>query len=101
VAALESEHQDGLEYTQVPVWLRPARFHEGHFAPRIRGKIYVLEERAPDSVPEPAAPLVDVIRSAYSALAEGEVGPLVALMDDEVEWRGRKSGLQFLRPPPS
>lgn len=101
VPALESEYQGGLEHTHDRVWIRPVRFHDGHFTPRIRGKIYLLEDRAPDAAPEPAAPVIDVIRSAYHALAEGEVGPLVALMDGDMEWYGRKSGLQFWRPPPS
>jgi hypothetical protein len=33
-----------------------------------------------------------VIREAYKALGQGELEPLVALMDDDVEWSGRRSG---------
>jgi ketosteroid isomerase-like protein len=42
-----------------------------------------------------------VIREAYEALGNGELELLVALMDDDVEWRGRRSSVQFWRPPPS
>jgi len=44
---------------------------------------------------------VDEIRGAYEALGRGDVGPLVALMDEEMEWRGRRRGWRFWRPPPS
>ena len=45
--------------------------------------------------------LLDVIRKAYDALSQGDEGPLVALMDTDVEWRGRRSPARFWRPPPS
>jgi hypothetical protein len=44
---------------------------------------------------------IDAIRAAYDALGSGDVEPLVSLMDEELEWRGRRRGLRFWRPPPS
>jgi ketosteroid isomerase-like protein len=44
---------------------------------------------------------IDVIRAAYDALGSGDVEPLVSLMDEEMEWRGRRRGWRFSRPPPS
>jgi hypothetical protein len=41
------------------------------------------------------------IRTAYEALAERNVEPFVALLDDELEWRGRRSGWRIWRPQPS
>jgi ketosteroid isomerase-like protein len=43
----------------------------------------------------------DAIRSAYEALGEGDVDPLVTLMDEDMEWDGRRRGWRFWRPPPS
>ena len=42
---------------------------------------------------------VDAIRSAYEALGEGDVEPLVALIHPDMEWRGRRRLRQPLRPP--
>jgi hypothetical protein len=44
---------------------------------------------------------LDTIRAAYDALGHGDVEPLVSLMDETMEWRGRSRGWQFWRPPPS
>jgi ketosteroid isomerase-like protein len=44
---------------------------------------------------------IDTIRAAYDALGAGDVEPLVSLMDEEMEWRGRRRGWQVWRPPPS
>jgi len=101
VAALEGEHQGGVEHTDDQVWLRPVRFHQGHFVPRIRGKIYLRQDRPSELHAELSASVIEVIRDAYEALGQGELEPLVALMDAEVEWRGRRSGVRFWRPPPS
>jgi hypothetical protein len=101
VAALEGEYQGGVEHTDDQVWLRPVRFHQGHFMPRIRGKIYLREDDRDVREAEPAASVIDVIRKAYEALGQGELEPLAALMDDDVEWSGRRSGVRFWRPPPS
>ena len=43
---------------------------------------------------------VDAIRSACLALVEGDPEPLVSLMDDTMEWRGRRS-LRLWKKPPS
>ena len=43
----------------------------------------------------------DPIRSAYEALGQGDPEPLVSLMSEEMEWRGRKRGWRFWEPPPS
>jgi len=40
-------------------------------------------------------------RGAYDALGNGDLGPLVSLMDEEMEWRGGRRGLRFWRAPPS
>lgn len=101
VEALEGEYQGGVEHTDDQVWLRPVRFHQGHFMPRIRGKIFLREDDRDVREAEPAAPLIDVIRKAYEALGQGELEPLVGLMDDDVEWSGKRSGVRFWRPPPS
>ena len=42
---------------------------------------------------------VDALRSAYEALGEGDVEPLVALIHPDMEWRGRRRLRQPLRPP--
>jgi hypothetical protein len=100
VDALEGEDRDSeFGSDGSPLVLRSVRFHEGHFRPRIRGRVYLLR----DSEEEPvhAVPVLDAIRAAYDALGEGEVEPLVALMDRDLYWRGRRSGLQFWRQPPS
>jgi ketosteroid isomerase-like protein len=44
---------------------------------------------------------IDAIRAAYDALGTGDVEPLVSLMDEGMEWRGRRRGWRFWRPPPS
>jgi hypothetical protein len=44
---------------------------------------------------------VETIRAAYEALAAGEAEPLVALIDPQMEWRGRRRLQHFWRPPPS
>ena len=41
------------------------------------------------------------IRAAYDALVAGEAEPLVALIDPQMEWRGRRRLQRFWRPPPS
>jgi ketosteroid isomerase-like protein len=41
------------------------------------------------------------LRAAYEALLAGDPDPLVALMSDDMLWRGRKSGPWFWRPAPS
>jgi hypothetical protein len=38
--------------------------------------------------------MIDRLREAADALNAGDPGPLVALMDDDVDWRRR-----FARPP--
>jgi hypothetical protein len=103
VAALEGEYQDGFEHTDAQTRLRPVRFHQGHFVPRVRGKIYLLEDSVPELHVEPAEPVpaTEVIREAYEALGQGQLEPLVALLDNDVEWRGRRRGVRFWRPPPS
>jgi hypothetical protein len=97
VAAQEAE--DAEFGPDAPIPLRPVRFHQGHFRPRIRSHVYLLED-GPGEAPAPGA-VVDTIRAAYAALGEGEVEPLIALMDRDLRWRGRRSGLQFWRPAPS
>jgi hypothetical protein len=46
---------------------------------------------------------VDAVRSAYEALGDGDVEPLVSLIHPDMEWRGRRklSRLWRLRRPPS
>jgi ketosteroid isomerase-like protein len=44
---------------------------------------------------------VDTIRSAYEALAAGDVDPLVSLIDPRMEWRGRRRLPRFWKPAPS
>lgn len=98
VAAIEGEDGVDFGYEGDPLWLRPVRFHEDHFQPRIRGKVYVVVDRVARAEERP---LLDAIRDAYEALSGGDEGPLVALMDTDVEWRGRRSPVRFWRPPPS
>lgn len=43
----------------------------------------------------------DSIRSAYEALVEGDPEPLVALMREDMEWRGRKHSWRFWKAAPS
>jgi hypothetical protein len=43
---------------------------------------------------------IDRIRAAYEALGTGDVTPLVSLMDEKMEWRGRRQW-RFWHPPPS
>jgi hypothetical protein len=44
---------------------------------------------------------VDAIRSAFEAFRQGDVEPLVTLLDPAVEWRGRRRLIRFWRPPPA
>ena len=44
---------------------------------------------------------VETICAAYEALANGEAEPLVALIDPQMEWRGRRRLQRFWRPRPS
>jgi hypothetical protein len=44
---------------------------------------------------------IDAIRSAFEAFREGDVEPLVALIDPAMEWRGRRRMIGFWRSPPS
>lgn len=97
VSALETE-EDAASSTDAGSVFRPVRFHEGHFQPRIRGRIYLMADSHEASS---AGPVLEAIREAYEALGDGEVEPLVALMDREVDWRGRRSRLTFWRPVPS
>jgi ketosteroid isomerase-like protein len=41
----------------------------------------------------------DAVRTAYNALGEGDVEPLVSLIHPEMEWRGRRRLTQFWRQP--
>jgi hypothetical protein len=100
VAALEGEDGADFGLDCDPIWLRPVRFHEGHFRPRIRGKVYLLEDLL-ETVAAPVAPPIVAVRAAYEALNDGEVEPLVALMDEDVAWSGQRSGVRFWRPPPA
>lgn len=43
----------------------------------------------------------DSIRTAYEALAVGNVEPLVALIHPKMEWRGRRRLARLWQPPPS
>ena len=99
VRALEGEYVDGREELDA-VGRQAVLFHVGHFAPRIRGKAYVLERYEGEPSGEAPASLLERIRTAYDALGEGTLEPLVALMDERIEWHGRRSVLQFWRPPP-
>jgi ketosteroid isomerase-like protein len=44
---------------------------------------------------------IDAVRVAYDALGQGDVEPLVALMDESMVWHGRRHRWRFWRPPPS
>ena len=44
---------------------------------------------------------VETIRAAYEALAAGDAEPLVALINPQMEWRGRRRLQHFWRPPRS
>jgi ketosteroid isomerase-like protein len=44
---------------------------------------------------------VDIVRSAFEALGDGDVEPLVALIDPAMEWRGRRRWPLFWQEPPS
>jgi hypothetical protein len=52
VAALEGEDGADFGLDCDPIWLR---FREGHFRPRIRGKVYLLEDLL-ETVAAPVAP---------------------------------------------
>jgi hypothetical protein len=43
----------------------------------------------------------DAIRAACLALAEGDPEPLVSIMDEGMEWRGRRRLFRLWREPPS
>ena len=43
---------------------------------------------------------LDAIRAAYDALGNGDVEPLVSLMDEEMEWQGRRGGWPGIPVPP-
>ena len=57
--------------------------------------------RLPRSSGTVAAMSLDAIRAAYEALGTGDVEPLVALMDPDLDWRGVGHGWRFWRPVPS
>jgi ketosteroid isomerase-like protein len=46
---------------------------------------------------------IDTVRAAYQSLGEGDVEPLVSLIDPSMEWRGRRRLRRFWRfwRPPS
>ena len=98
IAALEGEEGAALGFDGAPIWIRGVRFHEGHFVSRIRGKVYVALEAELDEA-QPSG--VEAVRVAYEALAQGDVEPLVALLDDDLRWIGRRRAAAFWRPPPS
>jgi hypothetical protein len=99
VAALEGEEGAALGFDGEPIWIRGVRFHEGHFLPRIRGKVYVELEAETGELEAPSG--VETVRAAYEALSHGDAEPLIGLMDTEVCWRGRRRATAFWRPPPS
>jgi hypothetical protein len=41
----------------------------------------------------------DSIRAAFEGLGEGNVEPLVTLIDPAMEWRGRRRLRRFWKPP--
>jgi ketosteroid isomerase-like protein len=43
----------------------------------------------------------EALKSAYEALAVGDVEPLVSLMSEDMMWRGQRSGWRFWQPVPS
>jgi ketosteroid isomerase-like protein len=43
----------------------------------------------------------DSVQTAYEALAQGDVDPLVSLMSDDMVWQGRKNPWRFWQPVPS
>jgi ketosteroid isomerase-like protein len=43
----------------------------------------------------------DTLRAAYEALAAGDPDPLVSLMSEDMEWRGRARAWRFWEPVPS
>jgi hypothetical protein len=45
--------------------------------------------------------MIDRLREAADALDAGDPGPLVALMDDDVDWRGVSRGLLWWKHAPS
>jgi ketosteroid isomerase-like protein len=45
--------------------------------------------------------VTEPVRAAFDALGSGDVEPLVALMDDDMKWEGRRSDWRFWRPRPS
>ena len=98
VAAIEGEDGADFGFDGDPLWLRAVRFHEEHFQERIRGKVYMVVDRVSRTRERST---IDEIRAAYEALSRGDEEPLVALMDPEVVWQGRRSPLRFWRPPPS
>jgi hypothetical protein len=47
----------------------------------------------------PPGVAVDVVRSAYESLGEGDPEPLVSLIHPEMEWRGRRRLSRLWSPP--
>jgi len=43
----------------------------------------------------------DPIRSAYGSLVDGDVEPLVSLIDPDMTWRGRRRSRRLWQRPPS
>jgi hypothetical protein len=98
VAAIEGEDGADFGFDGDPLWLQAVRFHEEHFQERIRGKVYLVVDRVSRTRERST---IDEIRAAYEALSLGDEEPLVALMDPDVVWQGRRSPVRFWRPPPS
>src|SRR5262245_24980442 len=74
VGALEGEEGVALGFEGEPIWIRGVRFHEGHFLPRIRGKVYVELEGEAGELEAPTG--VETVRTAYEALSKGDAEPL-------------------------
>ena len=47
----------------------------------------------------PVEVAVDAVRAAYESLGEGDVEPLVGLIDPGMEWRGRRTIPRPWAPP--
>jgi ketosteroid isomerase-like protein len=45
--------------------------------------------------------MIDRLREAAEALNDGDPTPLVALMDDDVDWRGVSRGFMWWKHTPS
>lgn len=98
VAAIEGEDGADFGFDGDPLWLRPVRFHQDHYQPRIRGKVYLVVNRVSRTSERST---IDEVRSAYEALSRGDEEQLVALLDADVEWRGERTPSRFWRQPPS